>query len=101
MDTLRTFLNSLAPDEQDRFAADCGTSLGYIRKCISGGGRFSAALCIAIERKARTAQPDLIVRCEDLRPDLLDDWLYMRNSGCAEVDSAQGISTPITAGEMA
>jgi len=49
---LRTYLNSLSPDEQAAFAARVGTSVGYLRKAISVGSSFSPELAVAIERES-------------------------------------------------
>jgi len=73
MDTLREYLNSLSPEEQDGFAVRCNTTIGYLRKAISIGQRLGEKLCIDIERESSGA-----VRCEDLRPDV--DWQYLRGT---------------------
>ncbi|CAM3839189.1 transcriptional regulator [Castellaniella denitrificans] len=83
MDTLKTYLNSLAPPEQQDFAARCGTSLGYLRKAISTGQRIGESLCINIERESAGA-----VTCEELRPDV--DWAYLRGSGAAANNETTG-----------
>lgn len=44
MQTLRSYLKSLNPDQQDAYARRCGTSLGYLRKALSKGQRFDGAL---------------------------------------------------------
>lgn len=73
LSSLRAFLSSLKPAEQLSFAARCGTTLGYIRKKLSTGGRFGESLVIAFERESGGA-----VRCEELRPDV--DWAYLRGT---------------------
>lgn len=83
MDTLKTYLNSLAPPEQQGFASRCGTSLGYLRKAISTGQRIGESLCINIERESAGA-----VTCEELRPDV--DWAYLRGSGAAANNETTG-----------
>ena len=65
---LKDYLNQLPPSERQRFAADCGTSLGYLRKAISVGQFLSAAVCVCIERLTKGA----VTRAE-LRP--RDYWL--------------------------
>jgi DNA-binding transcriptional regulator YdaS (Cro superfamily) len=78
MNTLRTYLNSLATQEQEAYCVRCGTSIGYLRKAISIGQRLGADLCIALERESNSQ-----VRCEDLRPDV--DWAYLRASDVATI----------------
>lgn len=47
---LRLYLNSLSPDEQKEFAAQCGTTIGYLRKALSKNHELGAALCVLIEK---------------------------------------------------
>lgn len=49
MNELRTYLNNLSLDEQRKFAAACGTTIGYLRKAISKNHELGAALCVLIE----------------------------------------------------
>lgn len=70
MEVLRRYLNSLAVDEQRKFARRCGTSIGYLRKSISAGQKLGIELVIAIERESKGA-----VRGEELRPEI--DWAYL------------------------
>lgn len=72
MRTLQTYLNGLPVAEQEQFAARCGTTIGYLRKQLSSGGRFGESLAIAIDRESCGA-----VTVEELRPDV--DWAYLRN----------------------
>lgn len=44
METLRIYLKSLEPRQQDAYARRCGTSLGYLRKALSVGQRFDGGL---------------------------------------------------------
>lgn len=71
VETLRTYLNSLTPDEQGEYARRCGTSIGYLRKALSKKQRLGEQLTIALERESTGA-----VRCEDILPDV--DWEYLR-----------------------
>ncbi len=73
MESLRKFLNSLSPVEQNGFAERCGTSLGYLRKVISTGARLGESIVILIERESGGA-----VRCEEMRPEV--DWAYLRGT---------------------
>lgn len=66
METLRAYLNSLPTVRQAAFAAECETTIGYLRKALSVRAALSPALCVLIERA--TAGD---VRRWDLRP---DDW---------------------------
>ena len=73
MDNLKTFLNGLSREEQEKFASRCKTSIGYLRKAISMRQQLGPALCVNIERESGRA-----VRCEELRQDV--DWAYLRKS---------------------
>ena len=75
METLRAYLNALSPDEQAEFARRCETTIGYLRKALSKGGRLGESLCINLERESAGA-----LRCEDLRPEGVD-WAYIRGTG--------------------
>jgi DNA-binding transcriptional regulator YdaS (Cro superfamily) len=81
MNTLLAYLNSLQPDARDLFAANCGTSVGYLRKACSIGQKIGADLCIEIERESAGQ-----VRVEDLRPDV--DWAYLRCTDCETKQAA-------------
>lgn len=73
MEKLREYLNGLNPDEQERFARRCDTSVGYLRKAISTKQLLGPNLVIAIERESGGT-----VTCEDVRSDV--DWAFLRNT---------------------
>jgi DNA-binding transcriptional regulator YdaS (Cro superfamily) len=73
MESLRSYLNSLEPAEQESYAKRCGTSIGYLRKALSTGERFREALSISLERESGGKVP-----VEDTRPDV--DWAYLRGN---------------------
>ena len=52
MESLRIYLNSLTPEEQDAYAKRCGTSVGYLRKAISVQQQLGAPLCVALDRES-------------------------------------------------
>lgn len=66
MEKLRTFLKPLTQNEQIKFAENCGTSIGYLRKALSTGQSLGTALCVRIESYTHGS-----VSRKDLRP---DDW---------------------------
>lgn len=66
MKKIAVYLNSLSRAEQERFAARCGTSVGYLRKASSLGLMLREKLCALIELHSGGA----VTRVE-LRP---DDW---------------------------
>ena len=66
MDKLKNYINGFSKDEQNAFADLCGTSIGYLRRAISGGVKFSPELCCLIETNSHHA-----VTRKDLRP---NDW---------------------------
>lgn len=73
MESLRTYLNGKPLEEQQAYAARCGTTIGYLRKVLSTGQELGPEIVIALERESGGE-----VRCEDVRPDV--DWQYLRTS---------------------
>lgn len=73
MEELIAYLNSLDTTEQQSFATNCGTSVGYIRKAVSTGQKIGESLCINFERESNG-----MVRCERVRPDV--DWNFIRET---------------------
>jgi hypothetical protein len=43
METLRAYLKTLDPSEQDAYATRCGTSIGYLRKALSTKPKLDGA----------------------------------------------------------
>ncbi len=68
MNSLKLYLNKKTPQEQEKFASSCGTSVGYMRKiiCSNGGLLFGASLARQIEEKSNGE-----ISRKDLRP---NDW---------------------------
>lgn len=66
MDKLKKYINGLSREEQDQFAALCGTTIGYLRRAMSGGVQFEPERCADIEKASGGA-----VTRKDLRP---NDW---------------------------
>ena len=60
------YLNGRPKSEQADLCAQCGTTVGYLRKAASIGQQLGPALCVAIER----ATSGEVTR-QDLRP---NDW---------------------------
>jgi len=85
MESLRAHLNKLEPQAQAAFAANCGTTVGYLRKVISAGLRLGERLCIAIERETSGK-----IRCEDLRSDV--DWAYIRGTEKTVIQSERKVA---------
>jgi DNA-binding transcriptional regulator YdaS (Cro superfamily) len=83
MEALRTYLKSLTPAEQSRFAKRCGTSIGYLRKALSREHKLGDSLVIKIERESAGAVP-----VEKLRPDI--DWAYLRGSSLSTTKRKAG-----------
>lgn len=67
------------PSDQNReeFAANCGTSLGYLKLVMYGNRNCSAALAINIDRESKG-----VIACDDLCPDV--DFNYLRNRPLSE-----------------
>ena len=70
---LLDFIKSLAPKERDRFAAECETSLGYLKQVGYGNKACGPALAIRVERASKGR-----VTCEELCPTA--DWQYVRGT---------------------
>lgn len=87
MKKLQAYLNDLAPSVQADYARRSGTTIGYLRKCISTGQKIGERICIGLERESARA-----VTVEDLRTDV--DWAYLR-------ETPRNTPTPATAGEGA
>lgn len=66
------YINTLSVDEQNDFAARCGTTIGYMRLIAYGVRKCREALAINIDRESGGA-----VKMRSLRPDV--DWDYVRN----------------------
>lgn len=66
MDKLKEFLNSLALDEQKKFSAMCGTSVGYLRKAITKKTKLGPIVSVKIEMASNGA-----VTRKDLHP---NEW---------------------------
>ena len=64
MEKLREYLNTRSTLEQEQFARRCGTSIGYLRKCVSQG-EMGAAVAIAVDRGS-----DGLVPFESLCPNI-------------------------------
>lgn len=60
------FLNSLSTDQQQTYAANCGTTVGYLRKACSIGQTFGPELCTRLDLNSHGA-----VSRQELRP---KDW---------------------------
>jgi DNA-binding transcriptional regulator YdaS (Cro superfamily) len=73
MDCILTYLKKLPPDQQERFAARCGTTVGYLRKAVSAEQKIGETIAINMERES-----DGEIRCESVRPDV--DWAYIRGT---------------------
>lgn len=65
METLRTYLATLAPADQAAYALRCGTSIGYLRKALSTKPRLDGALARRLDEESGGN-----VSRYDLRPDV-------------------------------
>lgn len=69
MDELLKLLNSLKPEQQAELATTCGTTVGYLRKCISTGQLLGAKICVALEEETKNKETPITRKM--LHP---DDW---------------------------
>lgn len=65
MDTLRTYLATMAPAQQAEYAERAGTTIGYLRKALSKRQRFDGALARRLDEESGGA-----VSRYELRPDV-------------------------------
>jgi DNA-binding transcriptional regulator YdaS (Cro superfamily) len=75
MEKLRAFLNGMPVASQCEFAKRCGTTIGYLRKVLSTGGRLGEGIAIAVERESKGA-----VLAEHIRPDAKERFDYLRST---------------------
>lgn len=53
MDSLRNFLNSMSTADQEKFAASCGTTIGYLRKAVYSKSEIGPELSVRIEIESK------------------------------------------------
>lgn len=79
-------LKQYLSEERGR-AAELARSLGIVPVLLSqwstGARRVPAEHCPGIERETNGA-----VRCEELRPDLAEQWAYLRGTDCPPKEAA-------------
>lgn len=66
MEELKKYINGLSKQEAENFATRCGTTIGYLRRAISGGVLLGEKLCSSIE-----VESGEVVTRKHLRP---NDW---------------------------
>ena len=71
---IRTFYSTLTVSQRDEMAVACDTTVGHLRN-VAYGKTCGEALAMKIE-----AFTTGIVTCEELRPDLIEQWAYLRNT---------------------
>lgn len=79
MDKFKTYFFDLDRAGRDEFASRCGTTRKHLTNVAYGYKPCGEVLAIAIERATSGA-----VTCEELRPDLAEEWSYLRNSRVQE-----------------
>ena len=89
MNALLSYLNAMPPPEQVRFATDCQTTVGYLRKACSVGSPLRELLCSRIEMRSGG-----VVSRPVLRP---DDWHEI----WPELIPVYGLPTPPAPGPAA
>ena len=75
---LKSYLNSLSPQAQEKFCSRVGTTIGYLRKALSKGQRIGPEIAVAIEEQScgdvtrKELLPDTWhLIWPELRPDIL------------------------------
>lgn len=89
MKKLRSYINTLSFEAQEKFARACDTTIGYLRKALSVQQKLRPTLCVAIERAT-----DGKVTRKDLRPDWDLIWPELAapslpySHSCSEMEAA-------------
>jgi len=65
MESLRTYLSSLTPQQQDDYALRAGTTIGYLRKALCVQQRFGGVLARRLDEASNG-----VVSRHALRPDI-------------------------------
>lgn len=89
MKTLLDYLNSIALEDRESFAARCGTSFDYLRQVGYGNRQCKEALAINLERES-----DRVLTCEQLCPQA--DWAFIRSTQPLQ---SFGTNTPASASQ--
>lgn len=69
MNELRAFLNSLTLEQQRTFAAQCGTTIAYLRKAISRNSTLGTEICVRVEQESGN-----VVTRKHLVPNWQERW---------------------------
>lgn len=72
---LKFYLSSLSAAQRKALASGCKTSVAYLSQIAHGHRKCSVPLAIAIERSTDGAVP-----VEELLPDLIEHWQYLRGT---------------------
>lgn len=72
MDNLKNYFLNLSGDEREAFAANCNTSVAYIKQIYQGHRQCSASLAIEIDKNSNG-----LVKCDELCPST--DFDYLRS----------------------
>lgn len=71
---IRSHYLSLSAHEREAMASACQTTLGHLRN-VAYGKACGETLAMNIDRYTAGK-----VTCEELRPDLAEQWAFLRNS---------------------
>lgn len=78
---LRTFYSKLTVSQREEMVVACDTTVGHLRN-VAYGKTCGEALAMKIESFTNG-----IVTCEELRPDLIEQWAYLRNTPPAATET--------------
>jgi hypothetical protein len=73
MQNLRTYINSLSPDEREDLARRCNTTVRYLRKLCSTNVPMGEGLCLRL-----SIESGFVLKPEHMRPDV--DWSQLRRA---------------------
>ncbi|SMF93962.1 hypothetical protein SAMN02949497_1258 [Methylomagnum ishizawai] len=84
---LKTYLRSLSQQQKEDFATRCSCTLQHIKFVAYRAKQASETLAMAIERQSGGA-----VTVEELRPDLIEHWAYIRGTAKRVPEDAETLN---------
>jgi DNA-binding transcriptional regulator YdaS (Cro superfamily) len=75
---LKKYIRLLNKGERESFAESCGATLQHLKFVGYKAKQCSEKLAIRIEQATNGK-----VTVEELRPDLIEQWAYLRSTGCS------------------
>ena len=76
---LKPYLLTLSVEQREDLAKRCDTSSAHLRNVAYGSKTCGEDLAMKLDRETQGA-----VTCEELRPDLAEQFAYLRSTGAAK-----------------